>query len=201
MKKIVLLMLVSLQISAQKEFIPEVAGASELRSVINKSDAYFLTIDYASVAEFKSGIGEFVNFYPAEFKNLNTNAVTKGLKIQMKISIPVLLADGKTGSNMIYRSAILDASDVKLFIEFLEKNVAPKVGKADKKDVKRYEATIKFKEIIFTYAYEKSSERITIFARDYGVTGRNAGVDFIEFWTETQVDKIPDLLMVLKKII
>lgn len=194
-------MLVSLQISAQKEFIPEVAGASELRSVINKSDAYFLTIDYASVAEFKSGIGEFVNFYPAEFKNLNTNAVTKGLKIQMKISIPVLLADGKTGSNMIYRSAILDASDVKLFIEFLEKNVAPKVGKADKKDVKRYEATIKFKEIIFTYAYKKSSERITIFARDYGVTGRNAGVDFIEFWTETQVDKIPDLLMVLKKII
>ncbi len=201
MKRIVLLMLVSLQISAQKEFIPEVAGASELRSVINKSDAYFLTIDYASVAEFKSGIGEFVNFYPAEFKNLNTNAVTKGLKIQMKISIPVLLADGKTGSNMIYRSAILDASDVKLFIEFLEKNVAAKVGKADKKDPKRYEATIKFKEIIFTYAYEKSSERITIFARDYGVTGRNAGVDFIEFWTETQVDKVPDLLMVLKKII
>jgi hypothetical protein len=201
MKRIVLLMLLSAQIFAQNQFVPEVAGASELRAVINKSDAYFLTIDYANVAEFKSGIGEFVNFYPAEFKNLNTNAVTKGLKIQMKISIPVLLADGKTGSNMIYRSAILDASDVKLFIEFLEKNVAPKVGKADKKDVKRYEATIKFKEIIFTYAYEKSSERITIFARDYGVTGRNAGVDFIEFWTETQVDKVPDLLMVLKKII
>ena len=59
----------------------------------------------------------------------------------------------------------------------------------------------KFKEMIFTYASEGKSERITMYARNYGVTGREKGETFIEFWTESQVEKVADLILVLKKII
>ena len=161
----------------------------------------FLSFDYSSVAEFKSGIGEYVDFYPSEFKNLNTNSITKGLKILIKVMVPSIGLDGKITNTALFRSIMLDDSEVKLFISFLEKHVGPKVGKADKKDPKKYETTIKFKEMIFTYASEGKSERITMYARNYGVTGREKGETFIEFWTESQVDKVADLILVLKKII
>ncbi|MDI1354466.1 MAG: hypothetical protein PSX36_06095 [bacterium] len=201
MKKIILLLLLSVGLNAQNKFQADAAGASEFRGLINSSDAYFLSVDFSTVAEFKSGAGEYVNFYPAELKNLNTNAVTKGLKVMMKIDVPIKLPDGKTAQNFLFRSILLDASDVKAFIAFLEKNVASKVGKADKKDPKMDETTIKFKEVIFSYTSQAGRERVTMYARDYGVTGRDNGEAFIEFWTESQVDKLPVLLSVLKKII
>ena len=55
--------------------------------------------------------------------------------------------------------------------------------------------------MIFTYASEGKSERITMYARNYGLTGREKGETFIEFWTESQVEKVADLILVLKKII
>lgn len=194
-------MLLSVGLNAQNKFQADVAGASELRGLINSSDAYFLSVDFSTAAEFKSGAGEYVNFYPAELKNLNTNAVTKGLKVMMKIDVPIKLPDGNTKQNFLFRSIMLDASEVKTFIEFLEKNVVPKLGKADKKDPNANETTIKFKEVIFSYTSQGGRERTTMFARDYGVTGRGNGAEFIEFWTESQVDKLPILLSVLKKII
>ena len=115
--------------------------------------------------------------------------------------VPSIGLDGKITNTALFRSIMLDDSEVKLFISFLEKHVGPKVGKADKKDLKKYETTIKFKEMIFTYASEGKSERITMYARNYGVTGREKGETFIEFWTESQVDKVADLILVLKKII
>ena len=202
MKKLILsILLLSLEINAQNKFQSETDGASELRGLINTSDAYFLSVDYSSVAEFKSGIGEYVDFYPSEFKNLNTNSITKGLKILIKVMVPSIGLDGKSTNTALFRSIMLDDSEVKLFISFLEKHVGPKVGKADKKDPKKYETTIKFKEMIFTYASEGKSERITMYARNYGVTGREKGETFIEFWTESQVEKVADLILVLKKII
>ena len=38
-----------------------------------------------------------------------------------------------------------------------------------------------------------------MYARNYGVTGREKGETFIEFWTESQVDKVSVLIDVLKK--
>ena len=202
MKKLILsILLLSLEINAQNKFQSETDGASELRGLINTSDAYFLSVDYSLVAEFNSGIGEYVYFYPSEFKNLNTNSVTKGLKILMKVLVPSIGLDGKSTNTALFRSIMLDDSEVKLFISFLEKYVNPFVGKADKKDPKKYEKTIKFKEMIFTYATEGKSERITMYARNYGLTGREKGETFIEFWTESKVEKVTDLIPVLKKII
>lgn len=96
---------------------------------------------------------------------------------------------------------MLDNSEVKLFISFLEMHVGRKVGKADKKNPKKYETTIKFKEMIFTYATRGKSERVKMCTRNYCVTGRENGDIFIEFWTESQVEKVADLILVLNKII
>ena len=105
MKKLILsILLLSLEINAQNKFQSETDGASELRGLINTSDAYFLSVDYSSVAEFKSGIGEYVDFYPSEFKNLNTNSVTKGLKILMKVLVPSIGLDGKSTNTALFRS-------------------------------------------------------------------------------------------------
>ena len=48
----------------------------------------------------------------------------------------------------------------------------------------------------FSYMVDERTKRITIWLNNYEKEGQTN----YSFWTETQVDKIPDLLKVLKKI-
>ena len=65
--------------------------------------------------------------------------------------------------------------------------------KADKKQSTTY--IFNSKEITFSFHIEKNTRRISVYLKDNGITDNEH-----YFWTESQVNKIPELLAVLKQI-
>ncbi len=62
-----LFIFISLSVVAQKENVE-----SSTRKFIEKAQFTRINKDWTTIAEFKSGIGEFVNFYPIEVIDLKT---------------------------------------------------------------------------------------------------------------------------------
>ena len=79
-------------------------------------DAQFTRInkDWTTIAEFKSGIGETVEFYPIEVINLKTGDKTNALQLDMKIKKPD-----------VFKTAWIGIEEINEFIQFIEENVIP----------------------------------------------------------------------------
>jgi hypothetical protein len=179
------------------------AGESELRKLVGKTQAFNFIRDWNFTAEFRSGIGEFVKFFPLDYTNVDTKQNVKALQLDLMvkqeegvIGYVAGLPIAKKGE--IRRSVWLDATEVKLFIDFLEKNVVPNLNAEYKKKSSEY--IFKSKEMVFSFFTYEKTRRITINVVDFGPTGADKAGTLIEFWTETQVDKINDLITVLKQI-
>ena len=85
-------------------------------------------------------------------------------------------------------------NEVDEFVSFIEQYVIPNLkDKTDKKQSVTY--IFNSKEITFNFYIEKSSRRISIYLKNNGITDNEH-----YFWTESQVNKIPDLLTLLKTI-
>lgn len=162
---------------------------SETRQFIDNAEITQINKDWNVKAEFKSGIGEIVSFFPVEAIDLKSNQKVKSLQMDMTISSQFL---GK--SNNYFKSSWIDLNEVDEFILFIETYVIPNL----KEKTERNQSTtyiFNSREITFSFYIEKSSRRISIYLKDNGVT------DYEHyFWTETQVGKIPDLLTMLKEI-
>lgn len=181
MKKVILismLFLASISTSAQKENIE-----STTRIFIDKAQFTQINKDWNTVAEFSSGIGEFVNFYPIEVIDLKTKAIVNALQLDMYVKKPE-----------VNKTAWVGLDEVDEFIQFIETNVIPNLDLKFKK--KSTEFIFKAKEMTFSYIVDEKRKRISIWLNNYEKEGQAN----YYFWTETQVDKIPDLLKVLKKI-
>lgn len=181
MKKVILismLFLASISVNAQKENIE-----STTRIFIDKAQFTQINKDWNTVAEFSSGIGEFVNFYPIEVIDLKTKAVVNALQLDMYVKKPE-----------VNKTAWVGLDEVDEFIQFIETNVIPNLDLKFKK--KSTEFIFKAKEMTFSYIVDEKRKRISIWLNNYEKEGQAN----YYFWTETQVDKIPDLLKVLKKI-
>ncbi|SIN95428.1 hypothetical protein SAMN05421769_1356 [Chryseobacterium scophthalmum] len=93
-----------------------------------------------------------------------------------------------------FKTSWLDLNEVEEFIQFLEQYIIPNLkDKTEKKQSTTY--IFNSKEISFNFYIEKNTRRISIYLKDYGVIDNEH-----YFWTESQVNKIPELLEVLKKI-
>ena len=175
-----ILFLSSCYVQAQKD---KVNIESTTRVFIDKAQFTQINKDWNTIAEFNSGIGEYVQFFPIEVIDLKTKEKVKALQLDMFIKKPD-----------IFKTAWVALDEVDEFIEFIEVNVIPNLELKFKK--KSTEYIFKAKEMTFSYMVDERTKRITIWLNNYEKEGQTN----YSFWTETQVDKIPDLLKVLKKI-
>jgi len=145
--------------------------------------------DWNVVADFKSGLGEVVSFFPVEAIDLKSNKSVKSLQMDMT----VLYNFGGKSYNY-FKSSWIDLNEVDEFVYFIEQYVIPNLkDKTEKKQSVTY--IFNSKEITFSFYIEKNSRRISIYLKNNGITDNEH-----YFWTESQVNKIPDLLTVLKTI-
>lgn len=159
---------------------------SETRQFIDAADFTQVNRDWSIIADFRSGIGEVVSFFPVEAIDLKSNKSVKSMQMDMTVT-------AGNGYNY-FKSSWIDLNEVEEFIFFLEQYVVPNLkDKAENKQSVTY--IFNSKEITFSFEIKKLSKRISIYLKDNGERD-----DMHYFWTETQVNKIPDLLNVLKKI-
>lgn len=158
---------------------------SDTRTFIESAEFTQVNKDWNVKAEFKSGLGEIVSFFPVEAIDLKTNSKIKSLQMDMTIN------------NLNYnyfKTSWIDLNEVNEFINFLELYVIPNLN--DRTENNQSTTYIfNSKEIQFNLYLAKNSRRVSIYLKDLGVTDYNH-----YFWTETQINKIPDLLNMLKKL-
>jgi len=188
MKKLLFILLFIPLISFGQETQPQ---KSSIRNFINKAEIHRIDKDWTTIARFKSGIGEVIDFFPIEFTNLKTGIVTKALQLDMEI---------KTNNNSIltnndtYKTAYIGLEEIDEFILFIEQYVIPNLNIKFKDKSSQF--TFKAKEMTLYYLIYEKKRRLTIKLNDYD------NDEYINhtFWTETQVKKIPKLLSVLKTL-
>lgn len=159
------------------------AKESTTRKFIDEAQFTQINKDWNTIAEFQSGIGKYVNFYPIEVINLKSNTKVRALQLDMFIKKPE-----------VYKTAWVGLDEIDEFILFIENNVVPNLELKFKKQSTEY--IFKAKEMTFSYLVDEKRKRISITLNNYD----GGEIPNYYFWTETQVNKIPNLLEVLKKI-
>ena len=158
---------------------------SETRRFIDNAEFTQINRDWNMKADFRSGIGEVVSFFPVEIIDLKSKSTIRALQMDMTVSL---------GGATYFKSSWIDLNEVGEFVKFLDLYVVPNLkDKADRKQSTTY--VFNSKEITFSYHIERLTKRISIYLKDFGVTDNQH-----YFWTETQVSKIPDLLNTLKQL-
>jgi len=180
-----------------------VDGYSEARKFVGQEEKFSFFRDWAFQAEFTSGIGEYVRYFPVELKNLKTNEKINALQLDMFIKEDKttslkrkLNTDLKPGE--VKSTAYLSLEEVDAFIVFLEKNVIPNIDiKLSKKST---EFVFKTKEMVFKYEIIEKQKRVIISIPEIDPdTQKNEG-SFLYFWTERNTDDLPQLVKTLKTI-
>lgn len=164
--------------------------SSSIRNSIDNAEIHRINKDWTTIAEFKSGIGETVEFFPIEFINLKSKKVTNALQLDMKIKQSTNLLKG----DFLLKTAYIGIEEIDEFILFIEKYVIPNLDLKFKD--KSSEFTFKAKEMTLTYFIYEKKRRLTIKLNDYD----NDKIKNYTFWTQTQVSKISNLLDILKNL-
>lgn len=179
--KLLILMLLAINFSNAQNQNEE----SSTRKFIENAQFTRINKDWSTIAEFKSGIGEYVNFYPIEVIDLKTNTKIKALQLDMYIKDP-----------KIELTAWVGMDEIEEFINFVKNHVIPNLDLKFKE--KSSEFVFKAKEMTLSYLVFEKERKISIKLNNYNP--ENTEIWSYTFWTETQVEKIPKLLEVLNKI-
>lgn len=156
---------------------------STTRKFIDKAQFTRINKDWTTIAEFKSGIGEYVNFYPIEVLDLKSGEKMYAVQLDMYIKKPD-----------IFKTAWIGFDEIEEFINFIENNVIPNLDL--RFEDKSSEFIFKAKEITLSYFIYEKARKLSIKLNSYD----DSEFKNYTFWTETQVDKIPRLLEILKEI-
>lgn len=190
---------------------------SQTRSFIENADITRTNKDWSQIAEFRSGTGETVQFFPVQIVNLKSGQKRNALELDMEIKIKnagvglgILgaasgIAGGITGnqsavfsgSNLMAQAITndgklqvwVDNDEVQEFIKFLEDFIIPDISTKYKK--KSSEFVFRADEITFIFLINESKKRLTIKIND---------MPDYSFWTESRAEKIGDLIPVLKMV-
>ncbi|WP_374507286.1 hypothetical protein [Flavobacterium sp.] len=149
---------------------------SSTRKLINNAKFTRINRDWRTLAEFKSGIGETVQFFPIEVINLKSEEKTKALQIDINTDV--------------YKTAWIGIEEINEFITFIEQYVIPNLEAKYNNSSAEY--IFNAKEMTLSYLIHEKTRKLTIKLNRYE--------DNYTFWTVTQVDKISGLLDVLKII-
>ena len=183
-----------------------VDGSSLIREQIIQTQEFNFFRDWNNVAVFESGVGESVQIFPVKFESADGKTVLQGLQMYAFIkpegtAFKVLnnySGIGKANKGMVQRSIYIDKADVGRMITFIERDIVPNINKSYKKQSREY--VYKCKEMFFSFLIDEKDLRITMHLTDYGPfgDGRGSTGEQVEFWTESQVDEIPDFLKSIK---
>lgn len=153
---------------------------SSTRKFIKDAQITRINKIWTIIAEFNSGIGESVQFYPIEVINLKTGEKTKALQLDMNLKNPP-----------VFKTVWIGIEEINEFITFIENYVMPNLELKLRKKTSS-EFIFNAKEMRLSLLISEKRKRLTIKLNDYD--------DNYTFWTETQVDRIPKMLEILKII-
>jgi hypothetical protein len=181
-----------------------IEGVSIIRENIDQNKEFNFLRDWTKIASLKSGIGETVELFPVVFIVPDKKIELYGLQLDVEVkpqkaSIEVRNSGSifnLVNKNFIKRSIFIDKSDVGRLIAGMQKEVLPELKTTFKKKSKEY--VFKCKELFFSFFIYEKKARITMHVADYGPTGNDVEGDQIEFWTESNVDDIPEFLETIK---
>lgn len=175
-----ILALIGLNSAAQNA---KLSSASEF---IDRSSYIQINLDENDMAIFTSGMGETVQFFPAEIIDLKQNVKMFGLNVTTDFNI----TQEAIGNIRVKEDAWVGMEEIEDMIIWLEQYVIPNLEiSAGKKKTVKYifnsdEITMKF-EIYNT-------------TRIFSVLLNNSAYPDKYFWTETKVKDIPKVLAALK---
>ena len=183
-------------------------GQSVIRDNIIANNEFNFTRNWSKNTSFKSGIGESVVVFPIVFSTPDNKIVLQGLQlnafVKKQISNTTFISSNISNfgkgfnKDFLYRSIFLDKEDVKRLITFLERDVVPNLKTTYKEQSKEF--VYKCKEMFMSFLIDETDLRITMHIMDYGPLGDGTGGgEEIEFWTESQVDKMPEFLTSVKE--
>lgn len=189
--------LISFSINAQVQRAIE--GSSVLRKNILVNQEFNFFRDWTTIDSFKSGIGETVKMYPIVFSTPDKKIILQGLQLDAEVKAQessYYTTTQTVNKGLLKRTIFIDKVDVIGMISYIERDIVPNLKTTYKKQSKEY--VFKSNEMFFSFLINEKDLRITIHIADYGPLGDKKGIDQIEFWTESKVDDIPDLLTTLK---
>jgi hypothetical protein len=157
---------------------------SSTRIFIDNANFTRINRVWANMAEFKSGIGESVQFYPIEVINLKSGEKTKALQLDMNIKNPA-----------VFKTAWVGIEEINELITFIEKYVIPNL-KVKFNNTMSSEFIFNANEVTLSYLVYENKKRLTIKLNSYD----DSRYKNYTFWTETKVNRIPRILEMLKII-
>ncbi len=190
---------------------------SETRTFIRDAETVRINKDWSLIAEFRSGTGETVQFFPIQIVDLKTGNKKNALQLDLQVKTKGLgvagaalgaLAGGAgalagnasaiaAGSGLVASSMTkdglislyVDRDQVNEMILFLEQNILPNLDTRYKD--KSSEFIFTANEIIFKFLIHEKRKRLSIILNDE---------DSYEFWTESRAEDIGELVPILKKV-
>jgi hypothetical protein len=169
-------------------------GMSSTREFIEKSNSIQINKDWSVIAEFYSGLGESVKFYPIEVINLNTKERIKAVQVDMNI---------KQATGFKLMSQFVGTDEIKGFVEFIETHVSPNLDVKLTRQSSEY--IFETKEITLSYLIYERVRRISIRFNNCSMDEKTLECEkqissSYQFWTESNVAALPRLLPVLNAI-
>jgi len=158
---------------------------SSTRDFIDKANFLQINKDWTITAEFYSGLGEYVKFYPVEVMDLKSKETRDALLLNMH---------ARSGAEWVDAEAWVGLDEVAGLIDFVESYVIPNLDLDLRK--KSREFIFESKEMKLSFMVHERQRRISIWLNNYGKEGGSK----YYFWTESQINNITYLLQVLKRI-
>ena len=198
-------------------YAQEKSKNSETRGFIENAETVRINKDWTLVAEFKSGIGETVQFFPIQIVDLKSGAKKNALQVDLQVKTKGsglgaaalgILATGSgaatnnpvatTAGSSLFAQSIskdgilslyVDKDQVNEMILFLEQNIIPNL--TTKYKDKSSEFIFAADEIIFKFLIHEKRKRLSIILNDE---------ESYEFWTESRAEDIGGLIPILKTV-
>jgi hypothetical protein len=159
---------------------------SEPSLFIERSSYVQINMDETEKASFKSGLGESAEFYPCQILDLKNNTKMNGMQVESRFII------GQQGMTNIWASetAWIGLDEISDLVIWFENYVIPNL-----KDTAGKKKTVKY---IFNCKEMMLKFEIINKTQIFSVIMNNSDYPAKYFWTESQVDKIPNVVKALK---
>ncbi len=159
---------------------------SEPSQFIERSSYVQINMDETEKATFRSGMGESVDFYPCQIIDLKNNNKMNGMQVESRFII------GQQGMASVSakETAWIGLDEISDLIVWFENYVIPNLNdSAGKKKTVKY--IFNCKELMLKFEIMNKTQIFSVIINTTDFPGKY-------FWTESQVDNIPNVVKALK---
>lgn len=159
---------------------------SEPSQFIERSSYVQINMDETEKASFKSGLGESAEFYPCQIIDLKSNNKVNGMQVESRF----IIGQQSMSNTWAKESAWIGLDEISDLVIWFENYVIPNL-----KDAAGKKKTVKY---IFNCKEMMLKFEIINKTQVFSVIMNNTDYPAKYFWTESQVDNIPNVLKSLK---